>query len=272
VDDPAPEGAHGDESARRVLREGIVVVLVRPLQSGNVGATARAMKNMGLRRLAVVSPPAFDLDRARWMAPGAEELLNEAAYVGTVAEAVAGCRFVIAATARRRHSPWPTMEAGGCAVRCFEGDGPVALLFGPEDHGLANDEIAHAHALVHLATDAHASLNVAQAVLLLGSAIHGEARARGFVPRVEGPGRRGGPGRGAAPVPADARQAVPLGDVEPLVGEWLDTLELSTYLVGHEPLLVQSTLRRILQRAALDAGEVAILRGQLRKLRWKMQN
>jgi tRNA C32,U32 (ribose-2'-O)-methylase TrmJ len=56
------------------------------------------------------------------------------------------------------------------------------------------------------------------------------------------------------------------------VGEWLDTLELSTYLVGHEPLLVQSTLRRILQRAALDAGEVAILRGQLRKLRWKMQN
>jgi tRNA C32,U32 (ribose-2'-O)-methylase TrmJ len=64
---------------------------------------------------------------------------------------------------------------------------------------------------------------------------------------------------------------VPLGDLEPLVEEWMSTLELSTYLVGHEPLLVQSTVRRLLQRAALDAGEVAILRGQLRKLRWRMQ-
>ncbi len=270
--EPALSGALGDEATRHVLREGIVVVLVRPLQSGNVGATARAMKNMGLRRLVVVAPPAFDLDRARWMAPGAEELLNEAAYVATVAEAVAGCRYVIAATARRRHSPWPTMESEGCALRCFEGEGPVALLFGPEDHGLANDEIAHAHALVHIATDAHASLNVSQAVLLLGSFIHTEARRRGFVPRVEGPGRRGGPGRGPAPHAHDARLTAPLGDVEPLVTEWMETLDLSTYLVGHEPLLVQSTLRRILERATLDAGEVSILRGQLRKLRWKMRS
>jgi hypothetical protein len=152
------------------------------------------------------------------------------------------------------------------------GPGPTALVVGPEDHGLANDEIAHAHALVHIATDAHASLNVSQAVLLLGSFIHTEARRRGFVPRVEGPGRRGGPGRGPAPHAHDARLTAPLGDVEPLVTEWMETLDLSTYLVGHEPLLVQSTLRRILERATLDAGEVSILRGQLRKLRWKMRS
>jgi TrmH family RNA methyltransferase len=254
-----------------VLREGIVVVLVRPLQSGNVGAAARAMKNMGLRRMVVVAPPAFDLDRARWMAPGAEDVLNDARFVATVAEAVAECRFVVASTARRRHSPWPTFEPEGCALRCFEGEGPVGLLFGPEDHGLANEEIAHAHALVHIPTDAHASINVGQAVLLLGAAVHAEARRRGFVPRVEGPGRRGGPGRGAAPEADRSPSSVPLGDLEPLVEEWMSTLELSTYLVGHEPLLVQSTVRRLLQRAALDAGEVAILRGQLRKLRWRMQ-
>ncbi len=270
--EPAPPGAVGDEAVRRVLRERIVVVLVRPLQSGNVGAAARAMKNMGLRRLVVVAPPAFDLDRARWMAPGAEELLDHAAFTATVGEAVADCRYVVAATARRRHSPWPTMDSEACAARCFEGEGPVAILFGPEDHGLANDEIAHAHALVHIATDSHASLNIAQAVLLLGHCIHAEARRRGFVPRVEGAGRRGGPGRGAAPMATEGRRPAPLGDLEPLVGEWMDTLEISTYLAGHEPLLVQSTLRRLLQRASLDAGEVSILRGQLRKLRWKMRS
>ncbi len=255
-----------------MLREGVVIVLVRPLQSGNVGATARSMKNMGLRRLVVVAPPALDVDRARWMAPGAEEVIDHARYVGDVGAAVADCRFVVATTARGRHSPWPALDPEACAVRAFDGEGPVAILFGPEDHGLANEELAYAHALVHVATDAHASLNLGQAVLLVGQAIHAEARRRGYVPRAEGAGRRGGPKRGAAPAVSGARPSTELGVLEPLVQEWLTTLDQSTYLVGHEPLLVGSTLRRILQRAKLSEGEVAILRGQLRKIRWKMGN
>lgn len=271
MDEPA-EYAEREESTRRVLREGVTVVLVRPLQSGNVGAAARAMKNMGLRKLVIVAPPAFDIDKARWMAPGAEELLNHARYVPDVASAVSECRLVVATTARRRHSPWPALEPEQCAARCFDGSGPVAILFGPEDHGLANDELAHAHALVHIPTDAHASINVGQAVLLIGQAIFAEARKQGFVARAEGAGRRGGPARGAAPGATGDHQAALLGQMEPLVNEWMSTLEQGTYLVGHEPLLVSSTLRRILQRAALSAGEISILRGQLRKLRWKMQN
>ncbi len=267
----AAYGADG-ERAGQVLRDGVVVVLVRPLQSGNVGGVARAMKNMGLRRLVVVAPPAFDVDRARWMAPGAEGLLDEAHYVATVAEAVAGCRFVVATTARRRHSPWPAFEVDAFAARAFGGEGPVAVLFGPEDHGLANDELAHAHALVHIPTDAHASLNVAQAVLLVGQALHAEARRRGFSPRADAKGRRGGPGRGAAPQASGAHVPAALGSLEPLVEEWMSTLEQATYLVGHEPLLVQATLRRILQRAALAEGEISILRGQLRRVRWKMKH
>ena len=98
MDEPALVGADldRDEHARRVLRERIVVVLVRPLQSGNIGSAARAMKNMGLRRLVIVAPPAFDIDRARWMAPGAEELLDHARFVPDVGAAVADCRFVVA--------------------------------------------------------------------------------------------------------------------------------------------------------------------------------
>lgn len=259
-----------DSPARQVLREGVVVVLVRPLQSGNVGAAARAMKNMGLRRMVVVAPRAFDIDRARWMAPGAADVLDQARYVPDVATAVADCRLVVASTARVRHSPWPALEPEGLAQRCFAGDGPVAVLFGPEDHGLANDELAHAHALVHIPTDAHASINLAQAVLLLASAIYTEARNQGYVPVVEGEGRRGGPRRGAAPGASGEHRPAALGQLEPLVDDWMQTVDLGGYLVGHEPLLVVSTLRRVLQRAQLDEGEIAILRGQLRKIRWKL--
>lgn len=255
------------------LRDGVLVVLVRPLQSGNVGAVARAMKNMGLRRLAVVAPPAFDIDRARWMAPGAAEILDEARYVRTVPEAVADCHFVAATTARRRHSPWPAFDTAAFAPTVFEREGTTAILFGPEDHGLANDEIACAHALLHIPTDAHASLNVSQAVLLVAATLFTEARDRGHVARPEGTGRRGGPARGAAPGGSGKpHEAAPLGAVEPLVGEWMESLELGTYLRGHEPLLVQGTLRRILGRAGLDADEISILRGMLRKMRWKMRN
>ena len=230
------------------------------------------MKNMGLSRLVVVAPPAFDVDRARWMAPGAEEVLDQARYVPDVAAAVSDCRFVVATTARRRHTPWPALEPDALALRCFEEEGPTAVLFGPEDHGLNNEELAHAHALVHIPTDAHASINVAQAVLLIAQALHGEARKRGFLPLASGAGRRGGPARGAAPDARVSRKPVAVGDVEPLVEEWMQNLELCGYLLGHEPVLVSATLRRILERARLDAGEVAILRGQHRKFRWKMKH
>ena len=262
----------GDEQARQSLRQGVVVVLVRPLQSGNVGSAARAMKNMGLRRLAIVAPPALDIDRARWMAPGAEEILDQACFVGTVADAVADCRFVVAATARKRHSPWPALDPQAVARVCLDGPGPVAILFGPEDHGLANDEVAQAHALVHIPTDAHASINVAQAVLLTATAIFAEATNRGFIPRVEGTGKRGGQKRGAAPGASPGHEHAPLGELDPLVREWLTTVERGGYMAGHEPVLVEGTMRRILQRARLSAGEISIVRGQLRKVRWKMEH
>lgn len=259
------------DAVTHALRARIVVVLVRPLQSGNVGATARAMKNMGLRRLVVVAPRALDIDRARWMAPGATELLDGALWVDTVGEAVAGCRFVAATTARGRHHAWPAYTTDGLAPLCFDSEGDVAILFGPEDSGLDNDDLAHAHALVHIPTDAHASINLAQAVLLVSAAIFAEATRRGYVPRPEGEGRRGGKARGAPPGATAAREVVPVDAVEPVIQEWLGTLGLTGYLQSHDPLLVAGTLRRILQRAALDAQEVSILRGMMKKFRWRME-
>lgn len=263
-----------------VLRDGVLFVLVRPLQSGNVGAVARAMKNMGLRHLAVVDPPALDVDRARWMAPSAAEILDAARYCGSVAQAVAGCQVVYATTARARHNRWPAVETPAFAKATFAhvaehgcADGPtVAVLFGPEDRGLGNDELVHAHWLLHIPTDVHASLNLGQAALLVGASLFSEATERGYYAVPDGEGRRGGPARGAPPGPSAPRKPAPMGAHDPLVAEWLDTLELVKYFQGHDRLLVEGTLRRILQRAAPDHQEVSVLRGMLRKLRWRIHH
>ncbi len=247
-------------------------VLVRPLQSGNVGAVARAMKNMGLRRLVVVAPRALDIDRARWMAPSATDILDEARYVRTVAEAVADCHHVYATTARARHHQWPSVDPPDFAKGAATGTGSSAILFGPEDHGLDNNDLAHAHTLVHIPTAAHASLNLAQASLLVAHAVFNEARAGGWHPDEGGTGRRGGPARGAAPTPNAHRDVAPAGAIEPLVREWMQSVEQGTYLRGHEPLLVEGTVRRILARAGLDAQEIVVLRGMLRKMRWRMSH
>lgn len=248
-------------------------VLVSPLQSGNIGGVARAMKNMGIDDLAVVAPRALDMDRARWMAPNATDVIDNARYCRTVAEAVDDCAKVYATTARDRHNRWPAFEPAGFAADALavgaEG-GRIAVLFGPEDTGLGNDALVHAHALIHIPTDVHASLNLAQAALLVGAELFNTARAEGFVPRPAGEGKRGGRQRGAPPGPTAPGEPVPLGEIEPLVAEWMHSLELSSYLRGHETVLVEGTVRRILQRAGLEGQEVAVLRGMLRKMRWKM--
>ncbi len=101
-----------------VLRERVRIVLVRPLQPGNVGSVARAMANMGLRRLVIVDPPAFDLERARWMAAGGAALLDQAQFVGSVAQAVAGCALALGTTARVRRWAWPVISPRTLAQRC----------------------------------------------------------------------------------------------------------------------------------------------------------
>jgi tRNA C32,U32 (ribose-2'-O)-methylase TrmJ len=125
---------------------------------------------------------------------------------------------------------------------------------------------------VHIPTDVHASLNVGQAVLLVASSVFAEATRRGFIPRAEGTGRRGGPARGAAPGATGARDVVPAGVLDPLIADWLQTVGMAGFMKSHEPQLVEGTLRRLLGRAELDFQEVTVLRGMLRKLRWRMEH
>ena len=251
------------------------VVLVRPLQAGNVGASARAMKNMGLRDLVVVAPRTDKPERAWWMAPGAHDILQQASEVQTVEDAVEGCTLVVGTTARGRRLRWPVMHPDELAQRVLEHPGRVAILFGPEDSGLDNESLLLCHALATVPTDEAHSLNLAQAVLLIAHHIFEEARRRGYKP----PLRRRQARRGTRTHPAAPANMRGLHDnpaaanlVSEAARQAVALLGRTAYLLGRNPDQVRLTLYHLLQRANPTQREVGILLGMLAKLAFVVEN
>ena len=161
----------------------ISVVLVRPRQPENVGFVARAMANFGLGTLVLVRPQVFDPERARWSAPGAHHVIDQARIVGSVEAAVAGHAQVFGTTARARRIE---QEVWGPSQLCREvihRPLQTALLFGPEDSGLKNTEIACCRSLIRIPTTEQSSLNLAQAVTVLCALLRSEALGQEPAPR-----------------------------------------------------------------------------------------
>ena len=146
------------------------IVLVGTQHPGNIGAAARAMKTMGLSRLALVAPEKPLDDVAYRRSAGAEDVLGQAPVFATLAEAVADCRLVLGCTARSRRVQLEQLEPDQAAGRLLQAatDGEVALVFGRERTGLSNEELQLCHASVHIPSDpAFSSLNLAAAVQVL---------------------------------------------------------------------------------------------------------
>src|SRR5262245_32270479 len=130
----------------------IRVVLVRPTHPGNVGGTARAMKNMGLNKLYLVEPERFPGPEATARAADADDVLTDAIVCANLNEAIRGCHFVVGTSARSRHISWPSSDPSTCAQRLLTeaARGPVALLFGQERSGLSNAELDRCQLLVQI--------------------------------------------------------------------------------------------------------------------------
>ncbi len=148
----------------------IRIVLVGTTHPGNIGAVARAMKNMGLDELVLVQPRYFPDKEATARASGAEDLLERATVVETLAEAIADCVYVAGASARSRAINWPCLDPRDSAARALKEaqTGPVALVFGPEKSGLSNEDLDHCHTLLTIPTNPDfSSLNLAMAVQVI---------------------------------------------------------------------------------------------------------
>lgn len=249
----------------------IKIVLMRTTHPGNVGAVARAMKNMGLNDLSLVTPEFNKIlseDEALVRSAGAENVLSNAKTFSSLDDAVSGCHILIGASARNRKMPWPLMNPRDCAEEVLriigasvasKTDAKIAFLFGQEASGLSNEELHRCHYHVNIPAVAEfSSLNLAMAVqvicyelrmgLLYSSASLDE--------------------KNVAPIltPKDAGWDEPLAsvnDVEGFFAHLEDTLIKTEFHNPNNPRQLMTRLRRLFQRAHLDQMEVNILRGIL---------
>jgi len=153
----------------------IRIVLIGTTHPGNIGAVARAMKNMCLDQLCLVRPKVFPSAEATARASGADGLLAKARVFDDLDEALKGCRMVVGASARLRTVQWPQVTPRQCAGKLLQESavGEVALLFGRESTGLSNTELDRCQYLVHIpANPRYPSLNLSQAVQVLSYELH----------------------------------------------------------------------------------------------------
>ncbi len=226
------------------------IVLVGSREPGNVGAAARAMKNMGLHALVIAGAPSLDLVAARRMAVHAADVLDDCRVVATLADAVAGCGLVVGTSGRdsvmRAGAAAPREAAPAIVATAARND--VALVFGPEDHGLSTEELARCQRVVAIpASDAYASLNLAQAVLLCAYELRLATLAGGV---------------------GEARVLAPHERLELLFAKLETALGAIGFLHGEGAPHVVRQLRRMLGRADLEEAEVDVLLGVARQIAW----
>jgi TrmH family RNA methyltransferase len=224
------------------------IVLVAPSHPGNVGASARAMKNMGLDRLVLVRPQAFPHAEATAMASGADDLLARAQVVDTVEDAIRGCGLVYGTSARvRTQYYWPGFAPREAAPRLVAAgrEGDAAVLFGTERTGLTNEEIELCHGLIHIpANPAFESLNLSQAVQVVAYELRLAVDP-------------------APPRPERDAPLAPVEELERLYAHFDQVLSEVDFTDRNGGPHLLRRLKRILGRAELDQLEVNILRGIL---------
>ncbi len=222
------------------------VVLYEPQDPVNIAATVRAMKNMGVGTLHLVRPVAYDPVRLEGIAHNTRDVIDRIAHFDDFEAAIAGCVRVVGFTARRRAARWAvTTPRDEAAVSlAAAADGPVAYVFGREDSGLPNDILDRVHAAVMIPTTEHASLNLAQAVLVGVYELHLAAQDAT---------REVAPPRKAAPAPTPEQFEQYFADVE----RSLDAVEFFKTRVSEH---IMRTVRSLTYRAAPDARELSLVR------------
>ncbi|MGL4449518.1 tRNA (cytosine(32)/uridine(32)-2'-O)-methyltransferase TrmJ [Shewanella sp.] len=225
----------------------IRVVLVGTSHPGNIGSTARAMKTMGLSTLYLAEPRVEPDGQSIALAAGASDILKHLVKVDSLAEAIADCSLVIATSARSRTLDWPMLDPreAGQKLVTESLNGPVAIVFGRENHGLSNEELQQC--TYHVAIPAnpeYSSLNLAQAVQIICY----ETRVAHL----------------AQTAMVEEPTEYPLAADQERFFVHLESTLLSTgFIIKNHPGQVMTKLRRLFSRARIESQEMNILRGIL---------
>jgi TrmH family RNA methyltransferase len=230
------------------LADRFVVVLVGTQDIVNVGGTVRAMLNMGLARLRLVRPEQYDAVRIGGIAHGSEPLLERIEFFDTLDDAVRDALLVVGTTARRRTAAYvwhyPREAAPDLLAQPASAAQPIALVFGREDAGLTNDELDRCDRLLVVPTNpGHASLNLAQAVLLVLNELWLE----------------GGESR-PLPLPKRKARQATSEELRLLFEDLRTTLDRIEFFKGRKEEAVLRTLRAVIRRGEPTDREAKLLR------------
>lgn len=228
------------------------MVLCETAHPGNIGAAARALKTMGLGQLVLVAPQRYPDPQAEWLAVGAIDVLARARVCANLDQALAGCAFTVACTARPREVAVPMVAARDAAARIVEvaRDQPVALVFGNETYGLTAAEVSKCQLLATIPADPdYSSLNVAAAVQVLAYELR--LAAVGATVR-----------HSSGKLPEHATHE----EIERFYEHLERSLLAAGFLNPRSPKKLMARLRRLFGRAQLEQEEVNILRGVIKTL------
>jgi len=232
----------------------ISIVLYKPKYAGNIGSVARAAKNMGITRIVVAGAADFDREAMEQRSTHlAADVLDQIIYANSIEEALGGFNYIVGTTARigKARGPFVSPRAAAQNIADLSQKNQIALLFGPEDTGLANDQLRLCHSVVTIPTSREfTSLNLSQAVMILCYEI--------FI---------------ASSVAAEATPKLALSsETEGMYRQIKDLLAKIGFLNPENPEYWMLDLRRFFARSGLLSREVKIIRGICRQLEWYASN
>jgi tRNA/rRNA methyltransferase len=250
----------------------ITIVLHQPRFAENIGSTARAAMNLGLRHLTVVNPEDTDRERmAKLATHAAAGILDDMEICPTLAEALAPFHYIVGTTARLGGERKQIVTPGQAAqkILALPPNTRIALLFGPENRGLSNEEMRYCQEVVNIPTVQASSLNLAQAVLILCYEIFLAHRN----PEDE-PSFTELSDKLAEEQALKARRS---GEVPPLATSFelegmyrhlSEVLQMMDFLDKQNPEHWMMSIRRFFSRIQLYSPEVRMIRGICRQLKW----
>lgn len=234
----------------KINLDNITIVLKQPKYSENIGAAARAMRNMGIEKLIVVDPLNYDLEKALKLATHvAADIIEKSAICSGLKEALAPFNYIVGCTARLGGQRQAFLSPGKLAQKLIlvSAQNSIAVLFGPEDSGLFNEDLRFCHSLVNIPTAKFSSINLAQAVMIMCYEMFNAGQTST-----------------QKPVPLLASRM----ELDGMYDQLKDVLVKISYLNPENPDYWMSKLRYFFTRIQLRAREANIIRGICRQVNW----